>query len=73
MNFTGLNLPDWFGPLCEEIERELARLSQTENDRRPAMREGDCRPSRDNPWLVDFSRQAGVEPRRARGSRGPVR
>ena len=37
MDFTGLNLPDWFGPLCEEIERELARLSQTENDRRPAI------------------------------------
>ena len=31
-------LPDWFGPLCDEIDRELDRLSSAGGDRRPALR-----------------------------------
>ena len=31
------NLPDWFGPLCAEIEAELQRLHEGGHDRRPAL------------------------------------
>src|SRR4051812_11795503 len=37
MDFNGLTLPDWFGPLCAEIDRELGRLSRSQPDRRPAL------------------------------------
>src|SRR3954469_9588025 len=30
-------LPDWFGPLYEEIDRELQRLASGQHDRRPAL------------------------------------
>ena len=30
-------LPDWFAPLCAEIDRELERLRGTQPDRRPAL------------------------------------
>jgi predicted transcriptional regulator len=37
MNGNGVSLPEWFAPLCDEINRELARLSQTDQDHRPAL------------------------------------
>ena len=37
MNGKGFPLPPWFAPLCEEVERELDRLSQTQPDRKSAV------------------------------------
>jgi hypothetical protein len=37
MTTEAIDLPDWFGPLCDEIRAELARLDGGRHDHRPVL------------------------------------
>src|SRR4051794_41173050 len=57
MTGNGCPLPEWFAPLCAEIERELQRLSHTQPDRRSGLGEGVTTPQESIPgWAQSLAK-----------------